>query len=59
MVLSATERAMKQLSERDMRDFVQECDQCGDNKTSTVKHLGKLRPHMPPIRPFTRYSISM
>ena len=43
--------------ERDVRTVVSECDACGDSKASTTKHWGHLRPHLPPTRPFTHYSI--
>ena len=43
--------------ERDVRAFVAACDKCGDSKSSTTKHWGKLRPHLPPTGPFTHYSV--
>jgi len=43
--------------ERDVRAFVSACEVCGDSKSSTTKHWGRLRPHMPPTGPFTHYSM--
>ena len=43
--------------ERDVRAAVAACDKCGDSKSSTTKHWGKLRPHLPPTGPFTHYSV--
>jgi hypothetical protein len=45
--------------ENDVKDYVAhaQCETCGESKASTHKHLGKLRPHMPPTGPFTHYSV--
>ena len=43
--------------ERDVRVHVADCAECASSKSSTQKHWGKLRPHLPPTGPFTHYSI--
>ena len=43
--------------ERDVRTHVAKCATCASSKSSTQKHWGKLRPHLPPTGPFTHYSI--
>ena len=43
--------------ERDVREVIATCDKCGESKATTTKHWGPLRPHMPPTRPFTHYSV--
>ena len=43
--------------ERDVRTHVAKCADCASSKSTTQKHWGKLRPHLPPTGPFTHYSI--
>ena len=43
--------------QRDVDQYVADCDVCKECKSATHKHWGDLRPHMPPTQPFTHYSI--
>ena len=40
-----------------MEDALAKCATCASSKSSTQKHWGKLRPHLPPTGPFSHYSI--
>ena len=41
----------------DIQAHVERCVKCGESKSRTTKNWGGLRPHLPPTRPFTHYSI--